>query len=303
MPYDRLGRYVAGQDPHHPLGATMPYELEYGPAAVAEPSERAAFIRRTYSHLAGAILAFIALEVGLFFVIEYTIGRAAILEEIGEALDTWWPFVLLPVVLLAFVGAWWLAQYWARSQTSVALRYVGLGLYVVATAVIYLPLLIIAGYCSPNVIPTAGILGLATFGGLTITAFVTRKEDFSFLAPILSVGSMIALGLIVVAIYVGFDGGVLFAAAMVALISGYILYYTSNVKHHNRTDQHVAALLLDPGVPPIPTMHHYRTDQHVAAALALFAAGATLIWIMIGLIFVIVVIAVRIHQVMGMIRR
>jgi FtsH-binding integral membrane protein len=41
---------------------------------------------------------------------------------------------------------------------------------------------------------------------------------------------------------------------MVALMSGYILYYTSNV------------------------MHHYRTDQHVAAALALFAAIATLFY-------------------------
>ena len=83
---------------------------------------------------------------------------------------------------------------------------------------------------------------------------MTRK-DFSFLAPILSIGSLIALGLIVAAILFRFDlGGVLFAGAMVALMSGYILYYTSNV------------------------LLHYRTDQYVAAALALFAAVATLFY-------------------------
>jgi uncharacterized protein len=47
---------------------------------------------------------------------------------------------------------------------------------------------------------------------------------------------------------------------MVVLMSGYILYYTSNV------------------------LHHYRTDQHVAAALALFAAVATLFWYVLQIV-------------------
>ena len=50
-------------------------------------------------------------------------------------------------------------------------------------------------------------------------------------------------------------GGVaLCSFAMVALVSAAILYQTSNI------------------------IHHYRTDQHVAAALALFASIATLFW-------------------------
>jgi FtsH-binding integral membrane protein len=232
----------------------MSYDASYGygSAATAEPSERALFIRRTYSHLAGAILAFIALEAILLTAI------APYKEDVLNALlvsrFSWL------IVLAAFMGASWLAQTWARSETSRAIQYVGLGLYVVAEAIIFLPLLIIAAnYSGPNVIPTAGILTLAVFGGLTITVFVTRK-DFSFLAPILSVGSLIALGLIVISCIVGFDPGVFFAAAMVALMSGYILYYTSNV------------------------MHHYRTDQHVAAALALFAAVATLFWYILQIV-------------------
>jgi len=231
------------------------YEYAYGPAAAAEPSERAAFIRRTYSHLAGAILAFIALEFGLLQIVNLTNSQDAVLG-LFQSRFSWL------AVLLAFMGASWLAQYWARSQTSVAMQYAGLGLYVVAEAVIFLPLLIVASfYCGDKntVIPTAGILTLATFGGLTVTVFITR-QDFSFLRPILAVGSMIALGLIVVAIFVGFDLGVLFSAAMVVLMSGYILYYTSNV------------------------LHHYRTDQHVAAALALFAAVATLFWYILQIV-------------------
>jgi FtsH-binding integral membrane protein len=225
---------------------------DYNSAATAEPTERAAFIRRTYSHLAGAILAFIALEAILLTAIAPY--KEDVLNVLLGSRLSWL------VVLVAFMGASWLAQTWARSETSRAIQYVGLGLYVVAEAVIFLPLLIIASYfSSPNVIPTAGIFTLAVFGGLTITVFVTRK-DFSFLAPVLSVGSLIALGLIVVSCIVGFDPGVFFAAAMVALMSGYILYYTSNV------------------------MHHYRTDQHVAAALALFAAVATLFWYILQIV-------------------
>ncbi|HBI41476.1 MAG TPA: permease [Planctomycetales bacterium] len=227
----------------------MSYDVSYGIAAAAEPSERATFIRRTYSHLAGAILAFIGLETVLVNTVPFDVIEGLL----GGSRFSWL------FVLGAFMGASWLAQYWARSQTSRALQYCGLALYVVAEAVIFLPLLIIATQFGDSVIPTAGILTLATFGGLTITVFVTRK-DFSFLAPILSIGGLIAFGLIVVSIFVGFDLGVLFAAAMVVLMSGYILYYTSNV------------------------MHHYRTDQYVAAALALFAAIATLFWYILQIV-------------------
>ncbi len=230
----------------------MSYDVSYGygSAASAAPAERAEFIRRTYSHLAGAILAFIGLEA----VLVNTVPLDLVAGLLGGSRLSWL------VVLAAFMGASWVAQYWARSQTSVALQYCGLALYVVAEAVIFLPLLLIASQISsPSVIPTAGILTLATFGGLTLTVFITRT-DFSFMGPVLCVGSLIALGLIIAGCIFRFDLGVLFAGAMVVLMSGYILYYTSNV------------------------MHHYRTDQHVAAALALFAAVATLFWYILQIV-------------------
>jgi FtsH-binding integral membrane protein len=94
---------------------------------------------------------------------------------------------------------------------------------------------------------------------LTLSVFVTRK-DYSFLRPILCVGSMIALGVIVAACFLPLNLGLFFSFAMVALMAGYILYDTSNV------------------------MLHYRTDQHVGAALELFASVAMLFWYILRIV-------------------
>jgi len=232
----------------------MRYELDYPLAAQAAASERAAFIRRTYAHLGGAILAFAGLETLLV----NTVSDRQIFAIFGGS-----PWSLL-VVLLAFYGASWLAQTWARSETSVGMQYLGLALYVVAEAVIFLPLLYICTHFIPDstgLIATAGILTLAVFGGLTLSVFLTGK-DYSSLAPVLCVGSMIAFGVIIAAILFGFSLGLFFSFAMVALMSGFILYETSDV------------------------MLRHRTDQHVAAALTLFASVATLFYYILRILMI-----------------
>ena len=67
------------------------------------------------------------------------------------------------------------------------------------------------------------------------------------------------MGFILVAIIFNFQLGAVFLYAMIALACGYILYDTSNV------------------------LHHYRVGQHVAAALALFASVALLFWYVVQL--------------------
>jgi FtsH-binding integral membrane protein len=226
----------------------MDYEPQYegrtGVAAAATVDARAAFIVRTYLHLVGAIFAFVFLEAALF-----TSGVAdAIVERIFMTGNIGWL-----VVLGAFIGVSYLANHWARSDASVGMQYAGLGIYVVAEAIIFLPLLWIAAAVDPSAIPTAGLVTLVLFGGLTGIVFLTRK-DFSFMGGFLGVCALGAFGVIIASMLFGFSLGVFFAGAMVVLAGGYILYHTSNI------------------------LHHYRPDQHVAAALALFASVALLFW-------------------------
>ncbi|MFA6287700.1 MAG: Bax inhibitor-1 family protein [Opitutaceae bacterium] len=218
-------------------------------AADAEASERALFIRRTYLHLAVAILAFVILETILLYLpgVENMIG--AMLGGMGWL-----------VTLGAFMGVSWLADKLARSEAAPSMQYLGLGLFVVAEAVIFLPLMYMAAYRSDaDVIPMAGIITGLLFAGLTATAFITRK-DFSFLGSILTIGGFIAMGVIVCSILFGFTLGLLFAAVMVFFAGGSILYTTSNV------------------------IHHYRTNQHVAASLALFSGVMLLLWYVLRIV-------------------
>ena len=213
-------------------------------AAEADAADRAAFIRRTYTHLAGAIAAFIGLE---YLLLNSAVGGKLVNLMLGGR-SSW------IVVLLAFMGVSWLADKWARSDASPAMQYLGLGLYTVAQAVIFLPLLVIAMVQStPDVIPMAGIITGLLFVGLTATVFITRK-DFSFMRGILMVGGFVALGVIICSIVFGFNLGLIFSGAMVLFAAGSILYTTSNV------------------------LLHYRTDQHVAASLALFSGVMLLLW-------------------------
>jgi FtsH-binding integral membrane protein len=228
-------------------------EREYAPSRRVN-SDRALFIQRTYATLAGAILAFIGLEA----ILVNTVSMNQVIALMGGGSG-----VGFLVVLAAFMGASWLAQMWARSETSIGMQYAGLALYVVAEALIMLPLLYIAVHFinDKTLIPTAGILTLAVFGGLSLAAFTTGK-DFSMLGPVLSVGSMVALGVIIAGCIFGFSLGLFFSFAMVALLSGFILFETSQV------------------------MYHHRTDQHVAAALMLFSSIATLFWYILRILII-----------------
>src|SRR5688572_23357622 len=129
------------KEPVMSYGPPNPYASPEGfsmPAALAAEDARATFIRRTYIHLAGAILAFVGLEAAIF-----TLVPMATLEGVMGMLfasKLGWL-----VVLVGFMGVSWLAQTWANSDTSQGTQYLGLGLYVIAEAVIFVPLLYIAG--------------------------------------------------------------------------------------------------------------------------------------------------------------
>jgi hypothetical protein len=226
------------------------YEMDYPLAIQAERSERSAFIRRTYAHLAGAILAFIAIETAFFTLVPQAAIRQFMQTFFGSP-------VSMLILLAAFIGVGYLAQYWAHASSSPGMQYLGLAIYVAFEALIFIPILYVAQLYAAaggqNIIAQAGVMTLCVFGGLTLAVFTTGK-DFSFLGPILSIAGFILLGVIVAALLFGFNLGLLFSFIMVAFASAFILYDTSNV------------------------LHHYRTDQHVGAALQLFASVALLFY-------------------------
>jgi FtsH-binding integral membrane protein len=216
----------------------------YGRSFAGAPATaRADFVRRTYAHLAGAILAFVLVESLLL--------QWSGATRLAATMTGGWNWL---GVLLAFGVVSYVAERWARSTTSLGVQYAGLALYVVAQGVLFLPLMLVAtSYSDPTLLPSAALVTGFLFLGLTLVAFFSGA-DFSFLRGFLIVGGLVALGLIVASILIGFNLGLIFSGAMVVFAAGAILYQTSNVARY------------------------YRTDQYVAAALALFASVALLFW-------------------------
>jgi FtsH-binding integral membrane protein len=227
---------------------SQPLDVRYGGAARTNiVDRRARFIVRTYNHLFGAIVAFAALEFALF-----STGAAEVL--VRAMLGTSWL-----VVLGAFMLVSWLASHFAYSASSGAAQYAGLAGYVVAEAIIFVPMLFIANRIAPGTIQSAGIVTMLGFGGLSAVAFFTRK-DFSFLRGVMLYGGIIALVLIVAGAIFGFQLGTFFSVAMIGFAGAAILYDTSNV------------------------LHRFPEDRYVAAALQLFSSVALMFWYVLRLL-------------------
>ncbi|MBZ0231576.1 MAG: Bax inhibitor-1 family protein [Deltaproteobacteria bacterium] len=235
-----------------------------GADATRGVSARLRFIRLTYLHLFGAILAFAGLE-WLLFNNEALATKVSVpLVEFALGGRANWAAVLAVFMIVSF-GTHYLAEH-TRSRP---LHYIGLGLYVIAEALIFVPLLAIVqwktaaivakGGGDPNIIRDAAYITLAVFGALTLSVFVTKK-DFSFLRTALAIGGAAALGLIALSLIFGFNLGIVFSIAMVLLAAGSILYETSQVMAHD-----------DP-------------ESYVGAALSLFSSIALLFWYVIRIL-------------------
>ena len=216
------------------------------PVIELDENSRGRFIARAYNHLFGAITAFILLEVFLF--------KSGMAESIASVLLSG-PWLL---VLGGFVVVSWVARSVAHKSTSKAAHYAALAGYVVAEAIIFVPLLYVADRYAPGAIASAAAVTFVGFVGLSLVAFITRK-DFSFLRGILCWGGIVALVLIVAGVIFGFQLGTFFSVAMVALAGAAILYDTSNI------------------------LHHYPEDRYVGAALQLFASVAMMFWYVLRL--------------------
>ena len=209
---------------------------------------------KTYLYVFGAIAAFIAIETALFTAVGGPEKMWAIVGPILATVPLGWLGVLI-----SFIAVSWIANKWALSNTSSAVQHAGLALYIVVLSIFFLPVLCFAQIKGgPGTILSAAMSTAGLFAMLTLVVFFTRK-DFSFLRSSLTFGLLAAIGFIATAAVFQFALGPIFMYAMIALFCGYILFYTSNI------------------------LHHYRIGQHVAAALALFASVMMLFWYILQL--------------------
>lgn len=243
-----------------------------GAVATVGVSDRIVFLRKTYAHLGVALLAFAAIAGGMMrFAPEMSFGFSK------WAFSGGWNWL---IVLGAFMFIGWLAERLAMSETSRGLQYAGLGVFVVAEALILQPMLwvlmirfggrdiqrdiLMNGHPTISgpaaaILTQAIVITLAIFIGLTLVVFLTRR-DFSFMRGVLTVCSFAALGVIIASLAFGFTLGAFFAGLMILLMSGYILFQTSVI------------------------MKEFPPTAYVAAALMLFSTIATLFWYVLRLL-------------------
>lgn len=217
-----------------------------GWAPSSDETER--FIVRTYNHLFGAVALFALIQVGLFMS-----GLAVPMAQFMFGGSMRWL-----AVMGGFMIVGWLASRAAHTSMSRGAQYAALGGFVVAEAVIFTPMMVLANVMAPGAIQSAALVTFAGFAGLTGIAFWTRK-DFSFLGAVLRWGMILALVAIVASVIFGFTLGTLFSVVMVGLAGAAILYDTSNI------------------------LHHFPRDRHVAAALELFSSLAMMFWYVLRL--------------------
>ena len=225
------------QDNLNPMSQSQSYAIE----------SRADFIWKCYAHVVVAILAFAAIEAYLF--------SSGVAARIAAPMMNNWLLVLGAFILVG-MGATHLAHR-LESKSS---QYAAFAVFVVAEALIFAPILMVAMTKDPSggMIESAGGVTVMGSVGLIATAMITRK-DFSFLRGMLVWGGILALIGIVSAIIFGFQLGTWFSLAMIGFAGAAVLYDTSNI------------------------IHHYPADKYVAGSMALFASIAMMFWYILRL--------------------
>lgn len=213
-------------------------------------SDRAAFYKKTYAHVAAGVLVFILFE--------WLLLQSDTIINFAMSLTQGWRWLIM---LGGFMFITNYAEGMALKTKDKNKQYLAFGLYILAEAFIFVPMLYIAMNFLEDggkVLYQASIVTLSLFTGLTAVVFVTKK-DFSFMKTGLTIGFFIALGLIVAGSLFGFNLGLWFSVGMCLLAGGSILYQTSNL------------------------IKTYAQDEYIPASLGLFASLMLLFWYVLSI--------------------
>ncbi len=223
------------------------------PVVNADEDTRAQFITRVYQHIGLAVVVFIVFEYLLF-----TFGIAERMENIffgGSGFA--WIGLLLAVGLGSTI-----ASQTAHNLNSKGLQYAGLFGEAALQAIIFAPFLFYIFQSDQDAKGTIGwsaVITLLGFGVLSIVAYTSRK-DFSFLRPFIMWASIAAFVLIGGSLFLGFNLGMLFSVAMVALAGAMILYKTQQI------------------------VREYPSHAYVGASVALFASLMLMFWYVLRIV-------------------
>jgi len=212
--------------------------------------ERVAFYKKTYAHVAGGVLVFI--------VFEYLLLQSQAIVDFTLSMTEGYRWLIM---LGGFMFITNYAERMTLKTQDKNTQYLAFGLYILAEAFIFVPLIYIAAYymdSGPEILNQAAIVTLALFSGLTAVVFVTKK-DFSFLKTGLTIGFFIAIGLIIAGSLFGFNLSLWFSVGMCLLAGGTILYQTSNL------------------------VNKYSTEDYIPASLGLFASLMLLFWYILSI--------------------
>jgi len=212
--------------------------------------ERVSFYKKTYAHVAGGVLVFI--------IFEYLLLQSDAIVDFMLSMTEGYRWLIM---LGGFMFITNYAERMTLKTQDKNTQYLAFGLYILAEAFIFVPLIYIAAYymdSGPEILNQAAIVTLALFTGLTAVVFVTKK-DFSFLKTGLTIGFFIAIGLIIAGSLFGFNLGLWFSVGMCLLAGGTILYQTSNL------------------------VNKYSTDDYIPASLGLFASLMLLFWYILSI--------------------
>ncbi len=218
--------------------------LETTTLSYATEQERVEFYKKTYAHVAGGVLLFIIFEY-------FLLSSETVVRFMMSMLDgiKW----LLLLGGFMFITSY--AESTAMRTADKKKQYLAYVVYILAEAIIFVPLLYIAIYYvnSMDLLKQAVVVTLMLFMGLSAVVLITKK-DFSFLRAALTIGGFIAIGLIIAGSIFGFNMGLWFSVGMCALAGGSILYQTSNL------------------------VHKFGTEDYIPAAIGLFASLMLLFW-------------------------
>jgi len=212
--------------------------------------DRVAFYKKTYAHVAGGVLVFILFE--------YLLLQSDAIVDFALSMTDGYKWLIM---LGGFMFITNYAEKMALRTLDKNKQYLAFGLYILAEAFIFVPLIYIAAFymdSGPEILNQAAIVTLALFTGLTAIVFITKK-DFSFIKSGLTIGFFIAIGLIVAGTLFGFSLGLWFSVGMCLLAGGAILYQTSTM------------------------INKYTTDDYIPASLGLFASLMLLFWYVLSI--------------------